>query len=119
MITRIDPAIPLISPKGPCLAHFLIDNGIETDILWVCFQDNTGECWTWSNKDIRAQKNVTAGREYISPFYDPDDVKLNRENYILHLTCAKCEKIDLIPKNKAKEWKCPHCELANIRTIYD
>jgi len=75
MITRIDPPIPLNSPKGPCLAHFLIDNGIENDILWVCFQDNTGECWTWSNKDIRAQKNITAGREYISPFYNPDDVK--------------------------------------------
>ena len=62
-LIRINPAIPMISPKGPCLAHFLIDNGIETDICWVCFQDNTGECRTWSNKDIRAQKNVTAGSD--------------------------------------------------------
>ena len=79
MITRIDPAIPMISPKGPCLAHFLIDNGIENNLLWITFQDNTGECWTWSNRDIRAQKNITAGREYISPFYDPYDVKLSKE----------------------------------------
>src|SRR6185437_1103828 len=64
MIIQLSPAIPLNSPKGPCLAHFLIDNGIESDLQWVCFQDNTGECWTWSNKDIRAQKNITAGRIY-------------------------------------------------------
>lgn len=78
MITRIDPAMPLISPKGSCVAHFLIDNGIETDLLWVTFLDRTGECWTWSNKDIRAQKNITTGRDYISPFYDPCDVSLKK-----------------------------------------
>ncbi len=114
MITRIDPAIPLISPKGPCLAHFLIDNGIETDILWVCFQDNNGECWTWSNKDIRAQKNITAGREYVSPFYDADDVKINKEvnlkGYYLHMKCIDCNEVDLVRVCDAKEWKCPHCE---------
>ena len=65
---RIDPPIPMISPKGSCLAHFLIDYGIENDIYWVVFQDNTGECWTWSNPEIRAQKNITASREHISPF---------------------------------------------------
>lgn len=43
MIIRIDPAIPMISPKGPCLAHFLIDNGIETDLRWVTFLDKNGE----------------------------------------------------------------------------
>jgi hypothetical protein len=26
------------------------------------FQD-TGECWTWRNQDIRAEKNVTFGRK--------------------------------------------------------
>jgi len=86
MITRIDPAIPLISHKGPCLAHFLIDYGVENDNYWICFQDDTGECWTWSNKDIRAQKNITAGREYISPFYDPDDVKFEK----VYLECFNC-----------------------------
>lgn len=80
MITRINPAIPLISPKGRCLAHFLIDYGIENDNYWIVFQDDTGECWTWSNKDIRAQKNITSGREHISPFYDPDDVKLKKRD---------------------------------------
>lgn len=44
------------------MAHFLIDYGLEHDLYWVCFQDDTGECWTWNNKDIRAQENITAGR---------------------------------------------------------
>lgn len=71
---QLNPPIPVITPRGPALAHFLIDLGIELDLQWVCFQDNTGECWTWRNRDIRACKNVTVGRDYISPFYDPDDV---------------------------------------------
>ena len=62
MIIRIDPPIPLISPKGTCLAHFLIDYGIEMDNYWICFEDDSGECWTWSNRDIRAQKNISLGR---------------------------------------------------------
>lgn len=75
MILRLTPPIPMKSPKGRCLAHFLIDEGPETDLKWVVFQDDTGECWTWRNPDIRAQKNITEGREEISPFYDPDGVK--------------------------------------------
>ena len=61
-ITRIDPPLPLLTAKGKAMAHFLIDYGFEHDLHWVCFQDETGECWTWNNKDIRAQKNITAGR---------------------------------------------------------
>lgn len=71
---QINPTIPVITPKGHALAHFLIDYGIEHNLFWVCFQDNTGECWIWSNKDIRAQKNITHGREHISPFYNPQHV---------------------------------------------
>ncbi len=65
MITRIDPPLPLYTPKGKALAHFLIDYGFEHDLYWVCFQDETGECWTWNNKDIKAQNNITAGRSNI------------------------------------------------------
>jgi hypothetical protein len=64
MITQLNPPIPLISPKGKCLAHLIIDPGIESDILWCCFQDDTGECWTWRNQDIKAQQNITIGRIY-------------------------------------------------------
>lgn len=62
MITRIDPPLPLQTPKGKAMAHFLIDYGFEHDLYWVCFQNESGECWTWSNKDVRAQNNITANR---------------------------------------------------------
>ncbi|MBB3453910.1 hypothetical protein FHT86_002166 [Rhizobium sp. BK313] len=62
MILRLLPSIPLDTPKGPALAHFLIDNGEEQDLQWVCAIDATGECWTWRNPEIRFQKNITMGR---------------------------------------------------------
>jgi hypothetical protein len=71
MIIQLNPVIPVITPKGPGLAHAIIDYGIESHLCWIVFQDDTGECWTWSNPYIRAQKNETHGRDYISPFYDP------------------------------------------------
>ncbi len=79
MIIQLNPPIPIVTPRGKALAHALIDQGIEHDLLWVCFQDIGGECWTYSNRDIRAQKNITAGREYISPFYDPNDIAFKRK----------------------------------------
>jgi len=68
MLLQLNPPIPVISPKGKGLAHAMIDYGVEHDLLWVVFQDETGECWTWNNKEIRGQVNVTMGRpEVISP----------------------------------------------------
>lgn len=58
---QLNPPLPLITPRGKAIAHFLIDYGPEHDLLWVCFQED-GECWTWRNQDIRAEKNVTFGR---------------------------------------------------------
>lgn len=62
MILRIDPPIPLETPKGGAVAHFLIDYGMESNLYWVCAQQATGECWTWSNQDVRFCKNITIGR---------------------------------------------------------
>jgi len=62
MIIQLDPPMPMETPKGKALCHFLIDYGAEHDLLWVCFQDETGECWTWNNRDIRAQKNISMYR---------------------------------------------------------
>lgn len=62
MITQLNPALPLDTPKGAALCHFIIDYGMESDLYWVCFLDYNGECWTFSNKEIRAQKNITLGR---------------------------------------------------------
>jgi hypothetical protein len=66
MILQLQPPIPLDCPKGSALAHFLIDYGIESHLYWVCFVDATGECWTYSNPEIRAQKNITYGRVDIT-----------------------------------------------------
>ena len=66
MITRLDPPMPIMTPKGRALAHFLIDYGPEHDLMWVCFQDDSGECWTWENALIRARVNTTMGRNNIS-----------------------------------------------------
>ncbi len=62
MLTQLNPPIPLDTPKGKALAMFIIDYGPEHDLMWVTFSDETGECWTWANPDIRAQKNITMGR---------------------------------------------------------
>jgi hypothetical protein len=62
MMIQLKPPISVDTPKGSALAHVLVDYGIEHNLNWVCFQDQTGECWTWSNSDIRAQKNITYGR---------------------------------------------------------
>lgn len=64
MITQLNPPLPLITPKGKAWAHLVIDYSQEHDLFWVCFQDDTGECWTWSNKDVRMQPNLTLGRSH-------------------------------------------------------
>jgi hypothetical protein len=66
MITRIEPTIPVTTPKGKAVAIAWLDYGMEHDLMWVCFQDDTGECWTWENADIRARVNITIGRKNIS-----------------------------------------------------
>jgi hypothetical protein len=63
LILQLEPPIPVITPKGNAIAVVLLDYGLEHNLMWVCFQDETGECWTWSNRDIRAQKNITIGRK--------------------------------------------------------
>jgi hypothetical protein len=62
MIIQLDPPMPMDTPKGKALCHFMIDYGAEHDLLWVCFQNDSGECWTWNNRDIRAQKNISMYR---------------------------------------------------------
>jgi hypothetical protein len=66
MIVRIDPPLPLKTPRGNGFAHFMIDYGTEYNFIWVVFIDETGECWAFQNKEIRMQKNITFGRESTS-----------------------------------------------------
>ena len=75
MLLQLNPPIPVITIKGKGMAHVIIDYGQEHDLMWVVFQDDTGECWTWRNSDIRSQDNTSLGRGKTSlpankPFWD-------------------------------------------------
>jgi hypothetical protein len=62
MLTQLNPPLPLTTPKGPALAHAVIDYGCEHDLIFMCIQDDTGEIWCWPNPVVRGIKNVTMGR---------------------------------------------------------
>lgn len=64
MLLQLDPPIPVDTPKGSGLAHVLIDYGPEHNLLWVVFLDDNGQCWTYDNTKITAQKNITMGRTF-------------------------------------------------------
>ena len=61
-VTQLNPPIPIDSPKGSALAHMIIDYGPEHHLIWVAFIDDTRECWSFQNPEIRAQGNPTMGR---------------------------------------------------------
>lgn len=63
VILQLNPPLWLTTPKGLALAHFLIDYGIDLDLYWVCFQQDSGECWTWENGQIKIAPNATVGRK--------------------------------------------------------
>lgn len=64
MIIQLIEPLWFNTPKGQAVAHFMIDRGFEHDLEWVCFMQENGECWTFSNQEIRIQKNITIGRIY-------------------------------------------------------
>jgi hypothetical protein len=55
-VAQLNPPVPMTTPKGDALAHLLVDYGPEFEVHWVCFQDDTGECWTWPASQIRGPK---------------------------------------------------------------
>ena len=65
MIIQLNPTLPMLTPKGPALAHFLIDYGEEHHLMWVCIQDDSGEIWTWPNTQVRSQTNPSFSRPKI------------------------------------------------------
>ena len=66
MLIQLNPPLPVNTPRGKALAQILIDYGAEHDLIWVCFQQENGEIWCWKNQDVRAERNITFGR-------DPDE----------------------------------------------
>lgn len=83
MILQLNPPIPLNTPKGEGLCHFVIDYGPEDNLFWTVFIQATGECWTFGNPEIRDSKNITLGRTFKDSKHEPD--------YKLHCnTSAHC-----------------------------
>lgn len=77
MILQLDPPIPLNTPKGPGIAHFVIDYGAEFNLMWTVFLDDSGECWTFDNREVRACKNITLGRKHVGKTAErPDPSKI-------------------------------------------
>jgi hypothetical protein len=62
MILQLNPQIPLITPKGKGWAHLVIDYSQEHDLIWVVFLDDTKECWSFGNKDVKIVENITLNR---------------------------------------------------------
>ncbi len=65
MIIQLNPPIPMETPKGSAQAMFLIDYSAEHNLMWVCFLDDGGECWTFQNPEVRACRNITLNRTNI------------------------------------------------------
>ncbi len=67
MITQLTTPIPLKTPKGKAWAVAIIDYGPQWDLLWVTFVCETGECWTFNNREIRQEENYTFGLPEPTP----------------------------------------------------
>lgn len=63
---QLNPPLPLETPKGPGYAHFIIDYSQEHHLMWVVFINETGECWTFQNPEIRLSPNYTMSRKTTS-----------------------------------------------------
>jgi hypothetical protein len=61
-VTQLNPPLPLKTPKGDGYAHLVIDYSQEHNLLWVVFIDDTGECWTFPNNQVRITENFSLGR---------------------------------------------------------
>ena len=82
MITQLNPAIPMDTPKGSGQANFLIDYGMEHDLYWVVFIDKSKECWTFSNRDIRVQQNLSIGRGEFKSVHEKSKISITQKDHI-------------------------------------
>ena len=73
-VIQLNPPLPVHSPKGPGLAHLVIDYGPEADLLWVVFLDADGTCWAVPNPDIRLRQNWSLGRRFENGAKDAGDI---------------------------------------------
>lgn len=58
---QLHTPIPVETPLGDAFAHLVFDYGQEHYIHFVCFLNETGECWIFDNREVRLQPNLTMG----------------------------------------------------------
>lgn len=64
MMLQLNPMLPLQHvTKGAFTAFLVTDYSQEHSLLFTGFLEATGEIWTFSNRELRAQNNITMGRE--------------------------------------------------------
>lgn len=71
VLVQLNPPLPLETSKGGGWAHFVIDYGPESALLWVVFMDEDGACWTVPNAEVRMTTNWTMGRRKPEDRGDP------------------------------------------------
>lgn len=68
MMLQLDPTIPMMTPKGPGYALFVVDYSQEHHLMWVVALDDGGEIWMFENPEVRVQSNFTLGRRQDRAF---------------------------------------------------
>ena len=56
---RLDPSIPMMTPKGKGRAIIVWDPGEDQHLQWTVAIDATGELWTFQNPEVRVRANRT------------------------------------------------------------
>ena len=59
---ELQKPIWLETPHGEMLCHYIINNGVENELLFVGFITETGQCWTFPSSRVRASRNIMMGR---------------------------------------------------------
>jgi hypothetical protein len=61
--TIYEPSGPIEvhTPRGRGVVMFVIDYGVNANLMWVCNLYDSGECWTFCNPEIRFVWNESAG----------------------------------------------------------
>jgi len=60
-VIQLHAPIPVETPLGEAFAHLVFDYGQEHYLHFVCFLNETGECWIFDNREIRLLPNLTMG----------------------------------------------------------
>lgn len=67
MHLRLEPMVPLLTPRGKGWAWMVTDRSQDHSFEWSVWMDDTGECWTFRNEEVRIQRNITMGRTRATP----------------------------------------------------